>query len=70
MAKDNQKVTIKGAHAYVVVKAAPDGIWVKNPWGPANSADTGSVFWIPKENIDDDFTDVSISAPLTDSGCF
>ncbi len=68
--KDGLTYTLKGGHASVVTKSSPDGIWVKNPWGPFNKADHGNEFFLPKDQIDDDFTDVFISAPISDSGCF
>ncbi|WHU49327.1 hypothetical protein QNM97_10315 [Gordonia sp. L191] len=68
--KDGLTYSLKGGHAYVVTRASSDGIWVKNPWGPFNKLDHGNEFFIPKDQIDDDFTDVSISAPISDSGCF
>jgi hypothetical protein len=57
-------VTTMGLHQYVVTKAAKDGVWVMNPWGPGNRADQGGEIWVPRAQINHSFSDLAISAPI------
>jgi hypothetical protein len=61
-------VTLQGKHQYVVVKAASDGVWVRNPWGSAGaSADGGGEIWVPKDQIANSFSDLAVSGKISDA---
>ncbi|MBS4104303.1 C2 family cysteine protease [Tsukamurella paurometabola] len=64
--KSSTKVKLVGQHQYVVTKAAQDGVWIMNPWGPNNSGDGGGEVWVPVAQIEDSFSDFAISAPIPD----
>lgn len=46
-----REVEIVTSHSYSVMKVEPDGsVWVRNPWGPGNSADGGGAFLVSEED--------------------
>jgi hypothetical protein len=51
-----REVEIVTTHAYAVTRIEADGsVWVRNPWGPGNSADGGGEFRVSAEDVADLF---------------
>lgn len=51
-----REVEIVTSHSYAVTRIEPDGsVWMRNPWGPGNSADGGGEFRVDAEDVSDLF---------------
>lgn len=54
--ESTQSVDIVNKHAYQVEKIEENGdVWIRNPWGPENSADGGALIRVPSDVVDDIF---------------
>ncbi len=52
----HEDVSIVRSHAYEVERIDPDGtVWVRNPWGPGNSADGGGLIGLSKTQFSSAF---------------
>ncbi|MFG6401178.1 C2 family cysteine protease [Microbacterium sp. P04] len=48
-----REVDIVSTHSYAVTRIEDDGsVWVRNPWGPGNSADGGGEFRVSAEDVE------------------
>lgn len=48
---NTREIEIVTDHAYAATRIDPDGgVWVRNPWGPGNSADGGGEFRVSPED--------------------
>lgn len=55
-----REVEIVTSHSYAVTRIEPDGsVWMRNPWGPGNSADGGGEFRVDADDVADLFWRVS-----------
>ncbi|MCC4907523.1 C2 family cysteine protease [Microbacterium sp. cx-59] len=51
-----REIDIVNKHSYAVTRIDADGsVWMRNPWGPGNSADGGGEFKVSAEDIADLF---------------
>lgn len=49
---NTREVELVTTHSYVVTRVEADGsMWVRNPWGPGNSADGGGEFRVSAEDV-------------------
>jgi hypothetical protein len=47
-----REVEVVNTHSYAVMSIEPDGsVWVRNPWGPGNSADGGGEFLVSAADV-------------------
>ena len=53
---NSREVDVVTSHSYVITRIDPDGsVWMRNPWGPGNSADGGGEFRVSAEDVEDLF---------------
>lgn len=53
---NSRDVDVVTSHSYVITRIDPDGsVWMRNPWGPGNSADGGGEFRVSPEDVEDLF---------------
>ncbi|MEV8339297.1 C2 family cysteine protease [Leucobacter sp. NPDC077196] len=53
---NSREVDVVTSHSYVITRIDPDGsVWMRNPWGPGNSADGGGEFRVSPEDVEDLF---------------
>lgn len=51
-----REIEIVNKHAYAVSRIEADGsVWMRNPWGPGNSADGGGEFRVDADDVSDLF---------------
>jgi hypothetical protein len=51
-----REIDIVSSHSYAVTRIDEDGsVWMRNPWGPGNSADGGGEFRVSSEDVADLF---------------
>lgn len=51
-----REIDVVNTHAYAVTRIDADGsVWMRNPWGPGNSADGGGEFRVSAEDVADLF---------------
>lgn len=51
-----REIDLVNTHSYAVTRIEPDGsVWMRNPWGPGNSADGGGEFRVSAEDVEDLF---------------
>lgn len=52
----SREIEVVTTHAYAVTRVEADGsVWMRNPWGPGNSADGGGEFRVSAEDVADLF---------------
>ncbi len=53
---NSREVDVVTSHSYVITRIDPDGsVWMRNPWGPGNSADGGGEFRVSAADVEDLF---------------
>ncbi|MGO3147139.1 MAG: C2 family cysteine protease [Leucobacter sp.] len=53
---NTREVDLVTSHSYVITRIEEDGsMWVRNPWGPGNSADGGGEFRVSAEDVSSKF---------------